>query len=202
LKIRAPKIQAPFSEKIIGALPYLAAALFSGLVVHLLIILAMPHYASKDAYARLSSLGPAGQLTLLPQAEPQHESRPFIDPNMIEAVCPYDLSSGPYRIATNVSGDGLLSLAFLSRKSQIFYSMTDRSALRGRIDIALMTQSQSDAAEANDVDDAPPQELRLVAPTRQGIIVARALVERRGEVDSARARLEALACGPVGAKSR
>ena len=85
-------------------------------------------------------------------------------------------------------------LSFHAQYGQTFYAMTDRSALRGRIEVVIATRAQLDDIEANDAEDELPQELRLEAPARQGFILLRALAERPSLMDEARGRLSSLTC--------
>ena len=90
--------------------------------------------------------------------------------------------------------DALTLFSFHARFGQIYYSMTDRSATRGKLDVLLLTAEQLDAVEANDSEDELPQELRIVAPTLEGFVLARALAERPGDVPDARRRVMATTC--------
>ena len=60
--------------------------------------------------------------------------------------------------------------------------MTDRAALRGTIDIRLVTDAQLQAVEAGDDENQGlTSELRLKAPAQRGLIVATALVAHPGD---------------------
>jgi hypothetical protein len=51
-----------------------------------------------------------------------------------------------------------------------------------------------EALEALDAEDEPPQELRLLAPTREGFVLAGSLALDPGDLDTARARLSSISC--------
>ena len=75
--------------------------------------------------------------------------------------------------------------------------MTDRAALRGSIDIRLLTPTQLDAVVDGDDEDAGlPEELRLKAPASSGLVIATALIARPGERADAEARIRAIECKP------
>ena len=131
---------------------------------------------------------------LLPALEPGHEILPFEDPATAIAACPYDLSRGPVRLRGQLAPDAPVMLSFHGRYGQTFYAMTDRSALRGRVDVVVATRDQLDDIEANDAEDELPQELRLESPARQGFILLRALAERPSLMGEARDRLSSLTC--------
>jgi uncharacterized membrane protein len=78
----------------------------------------------------------------------------------------------------------------------VFYATTDRSALRGKIDIAIVNVAQQEALEANDPEDEPVRELRLLAPAATGFVLLRALAERPNELPRAEARVTSVTCAP------
>ena len=74
--------------------------------------------------------------------------------------------------------------------------MTDRAAVKGRIDVVVATAAQIEALEAGDNADEPVQDLRLPVADFEGYVVARALAERPGDMARARAQLQSVSCGP------
>jgi uncharacterized membrane protein len=99
------------------------------------------------------------------------------------------------RLRATLAPDSLLLLSFHARHGQIFYSMTDRSATRGKLDVLLVTRQQLDAVEANDPEDELPQDLRIITPTPEGFLLFRALAEYPGEMADAVKRIQSLSCG-------
>ncbi len=174
--------------------PWAAGVLIVAGIVHIVSILAMPRLAPRDAFARMERLAPAHRMTLLPAASPEGGSPPFEDPALVQGVCRYDLAAGPVRLRAELSSDVLTLFSFHARFGQLYYSMTDRSATRGKLDVLLVTPAQLEAVEANDSEDELPQELRILAPTLQGFILARALAERAGDLDETRKRVMAIGC--------
>ncbi len=177
-----------------NTLPWAAGCLFLAGVVHISSIFAMPRLAPKDAFARISALAQPHKVTLLPATAPQ-TGGPFDDPAFAQGVCRYDLAQGPLRLRATLPPDALLLMSFHARHGQIFYSMTDRSATRGKLDVLLVTRQQLDAVEANDPEDELPQDLRIIAPTLEGFLLFRALAEFPGEMAEAEKRILSLSCG-------
>lgn len=159
-------------------------------IVHIATVLMMPRFAEKDAYALFG--GGTDGLTFLPDAA-QKQSIPFQDPSAVLAVCRYDLDKGPTRVRY-AAGDNLVTFSFHDRTGRIFYSTTDRAALRGRIDVLLLNAQQLDTLEANDPEDQTPQELRLVAPSREGYILVRSIADRSGVKSAAQKAAQAVQC--------
>lgn len=182
----------------------LAAGVGAAIVVlvaaftHLVAVLLLPSVATRDAYDILFALKiGTGGMTPLGPARPGDTLVPFRDPAAAQGLCFFDLAAAPVRIRTNVTEGRLLTLSFRTRDGRVFYSMTDRAALNGVIDIHLVTPAQLDAVTAGDADDAGlPEELRLKAPARTGLLVATALIARPSERAEAEARIKAIVCKP------
>ena len=172
-------------------LPFIAGALVVAGLIHIATIFLLPRLASKDAFARISALAPVHKIVLLPEAA----GGPFDDPALAQGVCRFDLAQGPLRLRANLAPDHLMLFSFHARDGRIFYSMTDRSATRGKLDLLLLTREQLDAVEANDPEDELPQDLRILAPTLEGFLLLRSLAEFPGEMSQSKARIEAVACG-------
>lgn len=179
-------------------LPWALATLLVAGIVHIVSVLLMPTLAPRDALARLAAYvrttdQPQG-LVLLPPMAPGSETLPFEDPAFAEAVCVYDLTKGPLRVATAVDGEDLLALSFHAHAGRIYHSMTDRSAIKGKIDIVVGDANQIDALASADDEDAPPQEVRLTAPTKKGFVLIRSFAKRPSDQERARNRLRAVTC--------
>ena len=186
-----------FRDRLLGTFPFIAAVFVIGGIVHIVSVLAMPAVAPQDALTRLAAVAPQGEgVVLLPPATPGREIMPYEDPSVALGFCRFDLSRGVYRIRTAIDGEHFIALSFHSRSGRVFYATTDRSALRGKIDVAIVTAAQLEALEANDPEDEPPPELRLQAPASAGFVLVRALAERASEMPNAEARVSAVTCAP------
>lgn len=183
------------NERALGWFVYLLAVFLVAGLVHIATILALPHVATRDAYARLASVAQTNRFTPLPQPVPGAELLPMQDPAMVRGVCRYDVNGGPVRLRAEIAGfDGLLTLSFHDRQGASFYATTDRGGLRGRIDVVLLTRNQLETLEELDAEDEPLEELRLLAPTREGFVLAGSLALDPGDFDAARARLSSISC--------
>lgn len=173
-------------------LPWALGAIFVAGIVHISSVLMMPQLAGNDAYVRLG--GTTNGVTMLPDPAIE-QSMPFQDQRAEYAVCRYDLAQGPTHVRSEVNRDALVTMSFHDRAGRVFYSTTDKAALRGRIDIRLVTAQQLDQLEASDPEDEAPQELRLTPPTQLGFVLVRALIEQPGGRTAARAAARAVSCG-------
>ncbi|QGM97890.1 DUF1254 domain-containing protein [Methylocystis parvus] len=183
-------------DRFFDYLPWAAATLLVAGVVHIVSVLLMPTVAPRDAYARLlaaAGSGATNTLVVLPPMAPGAEPLPFEDPAFAEAVCLFDLSKGLLRVASNVDGDDYLALSFHALAGRLFHAVTDRAAIKGKIDIVIGDARQIDALQAAS-EEAPPQEVRLTAPTKRGFVLVRSLARRPSDQARARARLASVTC--------
>ena len=171
------------------------AGLILGGIVHLVSMLALPSLAGQNADSRLAATVRRHAVTVLPAAGTEAGPLPFRDPATALAVCRFDLAEGPVRVAGPVP-DGFMSAAFHLPTGGVFYALTDRSATRGTLDILVVTQEQLEDLQANDPEDEPVRELRIVAPQATGIVTLRALALEPSQMSEAEDALRKVRCGP------
>ncbi len=184
----------------------LLVAVVSGLVmggiVHLVSVLSLPRIASLDAYSRLESLTPVNTVTALPAASPSNTRIPLMDPAFAVAVCRYDLSRGPIKLAVPVS-QSYTSVSFYTRSDVAYYAINDRSAGRKVIELDLMTEAQH-AEVPEDEEVTAADRLIIDSPSVRGLIVLKALAAEPGLMPQAQASLSAATCkvqsSPVAAR--
>jgi uncharacterized membrane protein len=173
---------------------WLLAGVLLGGIVHLVAILVLPNTATQDAYSRLTPIAPVNTVTPVPQPSPQSEVMPFMDPAIASAVCRYDLSKGPVKLAVPVS-PAYTSVTFYTRRGIAYYAINDRAAGRRVIELQLMTAAQhADLPEDEDVTAA--DRLIVESPGNTGLIILKALAPEPGLMPAARAVLNTATCRP------
>jgi uncharacterized membrane protein len=134
-------------------LTVIAGVLLGG-IVHLVSVLALPRIATQDAYSRLAPMTKLNAVTALPLPDPNNAPLPFMDPAFAVAICRYDLSGGPIKLAVPVS-QAYTSVSFYTRNEVAYYAINDRSAGRKLIELDLMTEAQhAELPEDEDVTAA------------------------------------------------
>src|SRR3974390_3570916 len=134
-------------------------------------------------------------VTLLPPADPTYTLMPFMDPAFAVAVCRYDLTGGPIKLAVPVS-QAYTSVSFYPPNDVAYYAINDRSAGRKVIELDLMTEAQH-AELPEDEDVTAADRLIIDSPTTTGLIVLKALAPGPGPMPQAQASLAAPSCqGP------
>lgn len=183
------------------ALPWIAATVFVAGIVHIVSVLLMPEVAPHDAYARFAAAAQSAEITrngvaILPRQAPGAEVVPFEDPALAEGVCMYDLSKGLLRVRANAEGDDFLAISFHARTGRVFHALSDRAAIKGKIDIVLGDARQIEALESEE-EEAPTQEVRVTSPSKSGFVLIRSLSKRPTDRERAEQRVRSVACETV-----
>jgi len=180
-----------------GRMLYYAAvtATVAGLT-HLIVLLAIPAVADRDAYARVEALGAPFKTFALPAPSPETRGFPLLDPATAAAVCRFDLGGGPVRARAPLGRADFASLSFHSRRGVAFYALTDRAASKGRMDALIVTAEQLRTLVAHDDEDNPSDDLRIVSPTKTGFVMTRVLSASADAAPEAAEQAAAMTCAP------
>ncbi len=143
-------------------------------IVHLSAVLAMPWLSERDAFSRLQPTLTADKSELVSAPAANDTWLPHPDPALAVSACAYNLNEGPVRISAN-TGVLFQSLSFHAKGGGAFFAITDRAAVRGVLELVVMTRRQLDEALASEDEDEPSSDVRIVAPQREGLIVVRVL---------------------------
>jgi uncharacterized membrane protein len=173
-----------------------ASGLVLAALVHLATVLAIPALSRTDALSRTRGTVNADQAVLVRALQPdpakgdgaatQPTWLPAADPDVAVAVCAYNLDDGPVRVTAR-TGALFQSLSVHARNGS-FYAITDQAAVRGTLDLVVMTRRQFDEVLASSDEDEVSRDLRVVAPARQGYVVVRVLAglpSQRAQADEA-----------------
>lgn len=187
-----------FLDRLLDWTPWLLATVCVAGAVHIISILLMPEIAPRNAFARLTAAARSAETTptgvaLLPHATPGAEILPFEDPAFAEGVCLFDLSKGMMRVSTDADPDDLLALTFHARTGLVFHAATDRSAIKGKIEVLIGDARQIEALEGAD-EEPPPSQVRVASPTKRGFVLIRSLIKRSSDRERAEQRLRAVTC--------
>lgn len=163
----------------------LLVGLVGAAIVHIAVIFAIPRVAQNDSWNRLSRLGDLFA-TIQVAAVPAQGADPtpgadfvFVDPSFIDVACRFDLADAPVRVQA-AERTGFWSASIYARNGDNLYSISERVALEGQLDLLVGTREQLDLArvEGTDSDDtAIPVEL----PPGEGYVTVRALVRAESE---------------------
>lgn len=157
----------------IRALYTLLLALVLAGIIHILVVLLIPYYADRDAWATLASKGEAWNFSIV--ATPgnvQPSDLPLVDPAFGVAACRFDLSQSPLIVEAN--GDlPYWSVALFDRKGENFYSFNDRTAIGRQLFMIVVDPVQMAQLRKN-----PPEETEravvIESNLKEGFVLVRA----------------------------
>lgn len=132
---------------------YVLAGLLLGLVIHLVVILTLPAFASNDVFARIGAIGVVNKTVLLPPPAAGEANPLRLDPDVSYAVCRLDLRTGPGELS------GTLPLAFWSvsvfdSTGTVIYSTTNRDGIGQSLDLGVFDPAQTRLLAEQKIDIA------------------------------------------------
>lgn len=171
-----------------------AAGLVLAGIVHIVTVLLIPVLSEKDAESAYFTMGLSGHAELVSPDPAGASLLRQEDPYAVTAVCSYDLADGPVRVVAR-TGTLPLGLTVHRRGGGVLYAVTDRAAIRGVLEFVVLTEAQQNERIANDDDNQPVRELRIVSDVSAGLIVARVPAGRPSDRADAEALVTGVACG-------
>ncbi|MBW1880104.1 MAG: DUF1254 domain-containing protein [Deltaproteobacteria bacterium] len=169
-----------------GALPYLAAALVASVLVHLCTVMAVPYAVmlllkvDTEAEPNRVHHGP------LVTAETRDVVRP--SPDLLYSACPFDLSDGPLQVTARVP-DSYFSISAFADDTDNFFVLNDQQIETVNVAIVLVTKDQDYTAK--------PAERVVIAPSVEGVVIFRMLIEDRNALDEVFEIQRQADCRPV-----
>jgi len=148
------------------------AGLFGAALLHLVIILALPHFSDRDAYTRIEDEGDEGRFYLLDDKD-DDAGLSNGDPYIRTAVCAFDIEETPLRLTASGSVP-FWSLSVYDRASNEVYSMSDRTSIGGKLDVLLATPIQMTGIRKA-LPDSLAQSILVEMPRANGYAVLRAM---------------------------
>jgi uncharacterized membrane protein len=167
-------------------------ALLGG-IVHICVTFAAPVLGSGHAFRQLSSTLPLNRMTLLPAPAPGRQLLPYLPPDMIYAMCRYELTGGPVSVTAAVSGPGWV-LSLHTPEGDNFYVLPGQQMRREEVSF-LLVPSTTAAAHANRT--AGPEDTQVASPTPEGLIVVRAPLTGTARLAETEAVLRRSSCTQV-----
>ncbi|MFS2177855.1 DUF1254 domain-containing protein [Rhizobium pisi] len=165
--------------------------LFGAALLHLIIILSLPHFTGKDAATRIEAEGDLNNFYLLSNAY-DDAGLANGDPFVRTAVCSFDVEDAPVHF-TAKGKVPFWSIAIYDSASNEVFSMNDRTSVGGALDVLA-----GGPIQLTDLRKNLPQELQqtiLVEMARpDGYAVLRTLAPQTSFDESARNFLSEAGC--------
>lgn len=150
-------------------------ALLAG-AIHIVVILLVPYLASADGWSRLAVHAGEDRFAELPAAGSDASGVPGLDPLFVNGACRLRLADAPAGITVDAL-DRFWSVALYDPHGTIVFSLNDRTAIQGRLDMIVVNMAQNARlheaptveVELTIVAESPSDDLiailRLFAPT-------------------------------------
>ncbi|MCD7059435.1 DUF1254 domain-containing protein [Pelagibacterium xiamenense] len=142
---------------------WIFGGLLLGGLIHLVVILALPHLATRDLWSQVAALGTLENMTPIAAPAPGEPNPLGLDPALLYGVCQIDLDAGP-GVVNGTLPLSFWSLAVFDRQGQIVYSTTSRSG--------------SGVGRTLDMGIFNPAQMRLLAEQRfeieEGLLIVEA----------------------------
>lgn len=168
--------------------------LIGAVLLHIIIILTLPHFTGKDAYTRIAFEGPANRFYSL-GSQTDKAGLGNGDPFLRLAVCAFDVSSNPVQI-TAAGAVPFWSIGIFDRNANEAYSMNDSTSVEGKLDIIVATPAQLARLRAGQ-SDRLTQTILVEMPTDKGYAVLRAMVPQDSFRPDTEAFLKGARCKPI-----
>ena len=154
------------------AVHILILGLVGAAIVHIAILMLLPVLSERDAWARLTTYGDLLQAVDLGSSEPDTPV-PLYDPFFGGGACRFDLHHHGVLRVTAGTGAPFWSVSIHDRRGYNLASFNDRTAVGGRLDLAIATTAQL-ADLRRELPDALARSIFVEVDDPQGIVVLRA----------------------------
>jgi len=122
---------------------WLAAAVLSGILLHLGLVLWATHLGLHRGFSTLAKLGPVNQMAVLAPVTAEIQPVAYLSPSERYAICRYDLRKGPVTVKAKLGDDDWIVAVYDPNGANVF---SVRGADLARREIELTLASKDDAA--------------------------------------------------------
>jgi uncharacterized membrane protein len=171
----------------------LAAAILLGGMVHICVTFIASLSATGQAYRQLADKLPANSMIVQPLQTPGRQILPFLPPDMLYAMCRYDLSSGSVSVRASVLDAGW-ALSVHTPDGRNLYVLPGQP--RRRVDVAFMIVASGPDAHLPPRRDSAA-DTQIASPTIEGVVILRAPIRGLAWMAETEAALQTAACTPV-----
>lgn len=175
---------------------WLVSGVVLGGIIHIIVILTLPAFASQDVWTKVSALGARNQAVVLPQIRPGDPNPLHLDPEMTYALCQVNLATGP-GVVSGFMPDGFWSLAVYNRAGAVIYSTTNRDGIGQTLDLGIFNAAQTRLLAEQQLDIA--EGLLIVESKEDDVfIVVRLAPPHPAMRPRFEAALSEIVCGNIG----
>lgn len=121
---------------------FLSASLLLAGAIHICAILLVPKVARTDGWSRLAPIAGNEQFAEIRSGATRATNLPGLDPLFVNGACRLQLAASPVAITVQAR-DRFWSLALYDSQGVIVFSLNDRTAVDGRLDMMVVNPAQS-----------------------------------------------------------
>jgi uncharacterized membrane protein len=177
-----------------GTAAFLLGALFLAGAIHICTILLVPVLARNDGWSRLEPVAGDARFAELPLLGPAAKVA-GLDPLFVNAACRLRLSEAPAAI-TVAPRERFWSLALYDPTGTVIFSLNDRTAVEGRLDMLVVNAAQN-AQLRQSVPGADDQTVVVEARTNDLVALLRLFAPTSAAQTEARRILATTECVPA-----
>ena len=167
---KLPRPRPPRWMQKVGWRTLAAGALLGG-AIHICATFAAPVFGSGHAFEQLRASLPLNKMVVLAPPAPGRQILPYLPPDMLYAMCRYELTGGPIALTAAVAGPGW-SLSLHTPQGDNFYVLPGNLLQGGEVSFLLVAGAAAEAAHQQ--RRASPTDTQVASPTIEGLIVVRA----------------------------
>jgi uncharacterized membrane protein len=177
------------------SLLYLLGGVLLGLLIHIVVILTLPGFASRDVFTRIEAMDTLDTVTVLPAVAAGEPNPLQLDPSLVYAVCRLDLASGA-GVVSGVLPDAFWSVAVYDRRGIVTYSTANRDGIGRRLELGVFNPEQTRRLAQQEIDIAEGL-LIVEAPSDDIFVVVRLAPPHQAMRDRFATALTGLTCGTI-----
>ncbi len=177
-----------------GILAFGLGVLMLAGIVHIVAILLVPVLAENDGWSRIARVAGEGSFTEVVLAQSTGDAMPGLDPLFLHGACRLHLAGGPVAIGVEES-ERYWSLALYDTHGTVVFSLNDRTATEGRLDMLIVNAVQ--AAQLKAEAGSLGETVVVESPSDELIALARFYAPVRSVTGEAREALKKGSCEPV-----
>ncbi|MGV8936047.1 MAG: DUF1254 domain-containing protein [Allorhizobium sp.] len=178
-------------------MPRLLLAILTGLIgaalLHIIIILALPHFTGSDAYTRVMAEGRANRFHALDDSRDE-AGLVNMDPYLKIAVCHFDTATQAERLLAR-GNSRFWSLSIFDADSNEVFSMNDRTSVDGTLDVLLASPLQLTRLRKT-LPAVLSQSILVELPSPSGYAVLRTMAPQTSFEETADDLLSGALCVP------
>ena len=174
---------------------WIVGGVILGLIVHLIVILSLPAFATQTVWSRVAAAGPEDKVVVLPPLAAGAPNPLQFDPELSYAVCRVNLAHGP-GVVSGTLPDAFWSLAIFNKAGSVVYSTTNRDGIGQNLNLGIFNADQTHLLAEQRIEIADGL-LIVESPDDDVFVVVRLAAPHPIERPRSDAALAGIVCGNI-----